>query len=92
MNSLASNMSDERLMSVVSAIDRVSKPLDQRFEGDDEVIVELMAELGLKQDLVGKLLITGEVLRECAHRGLQIPRPNTHANESDSGLTLSPAR
>jgi hypothetical protein len=32
--------------------------------------------LGLSQNLANKVMINGEVLRECAHRGLQIPRSN----------------
>lgn len=85
MHEFARQMTDEHLIRVVTALDRATKPLAQRFEGDDTDLVELMTSLGLKQDLVGKLLITGEVLRECAHRGIQIPRPNTAA-ENDVEL------
>lgn len=92
MLDFAKNMSDEQLIDVVQAIDRVSKPLPERFEGDDAPIVELMSQLGLKQTIVDKLLITGEVLRECAHRGLQIPRPNSlgYASEETKDSSFRP--
>lgn len=75
-NEMIRSMSDERLLEVVAAMDRVRKPLDQRFKGDDSALVDLMSEMNLKQDVVSKLLVTGEVLREIAHRGLLVPRPN----------------
>lgn len=84
MHEFARQMTDEHLIRIVTTLDRIAKPLPQRFEGDDTDLVELMNELGLKQDLISKLLITGEVLRECSHRGLQIPRPNNPAPENSS--------
>lgn len=77
MNSFAQSLSDERLIDIVRSLDRVAKPLAHRMEGDDAPIVELMKELGLSQDIANKLLIGHEVLRECAHRGLQITRSNS---------------
>ncbi len=85
MNRFARDMTDEELLSVVQSIDRVSKPLAQRFEGDDEPIVNLIDRLGLKQDIATKMLINGEVMRECLHRGLHIPRPNEQPSNSDIG-------
>lgn len=76
-------LSDERLVEVVQAMDRVNNPLSRRMEGDDTAIVELMEELGLTQNLANKMMINGEVLRECAHRGLQIPRSNEPTSDSD---------
>jgi hypothetical protein len=76
-------MTNEELLEVVQSMDRVSKPLPQRMEGDDAAIVNLMNRLNLNQTLVDKLLVQGEVLRECAHRGLQIPRPNSPAPASE---------
>jgi len=76
MHPIISAMSDDELRSVVTAVDRVSRPLDQRFEGDDDQIVELMNKMGLSQSIVDKLLIAGLVMRECLHRGIQIPHGN----------------
>ncbi|PZR93548.1 MAG: hypothetical protein DI537_10555 [Stutzerimonas stutzeri] len=73
---MIAEMSDDELRRVVTAIDRVSRPLDQRFEGDDEPIVQLMIKMGLTQNIVDKLLINGLVMRECLHRGIQIPHGN----------------
>lgn len=76
MHPMIAEMSDDELRRVVTAIDRVSRPLDQRFEGDDEPIVQLMIKMGLTQNIVDKLLINGLVMRECLHRGIQIPHGN----------------
>lgn len=69
-------MTDEELIAIIRATDMTAKPIDQRFEGDDTSIVELMNEMGLKQTIVDKLLINGLVLREAVNRGLQISNPN----------------
>jgi hypothetical protein len=76
MNPIITALSDDELRTVVTAVDRVGRPLDQRFEGDDTPIVELMTKMGLKQTIVDKLLIAGLVMRECLHRGIQIPHGN----------------
>lgn len=76
MNPVITALSDDELRTVVTAVDRVGRPLDQRFEGDDAPIVELMTKMGLKQTIVDKLLIAGLVMRECLHRGIQIPHGN----------------
>lgn len=83
MQDFAEQMSDDELLEVVQGVDRMSKPLNQRFEGDDAPIVNLMTRLGLNQTVVDKLLVQGAVLRECAHRGLKIPRPNAPAPETE---------
>jgi hypothetical protein len=72
----ARTLSNDRLIDIVRSMDRVNNPLVRRMEGDDAAIVELMEELGLSQNIANKVMINGEVLRECAHRGLKIPRPN----------------
>lgn len=74
--SFTKSMTDEQLLDVVKAMDNASKLLDRRFEGDDDAIVKLMVDLDLSQNLANKALITGEVLRECLHRGLQMARGN----------------
>ncbi len=76
MHNFAQTMTDEQLLDVVRAMDNVARPLDRRFEGDDDPIVNLMKTLNLTQNIVDKLLVTGEVLRECVNRGIQIPRGN----------------
>jgi hypothetical protein len=76
MQNFASTMTDEQLLEVVRAMDNVARPMDRRFEGDDDPIVDLMKSLNLNQTVVDKLLVTGEVLRECVNRGIQIPRGN----------------
>lgn len=76
MQDFARAMSDAELFAVVKAMDNASKKLDRRFEGDDDALVELMNRLNLPQDIASKALITGEVLRECVHRGLSMPRGN----------------
>lgn len=76
MHNFAQTMTDEQLLDAVRAMDNVARPLDRRFEGDDDPIVNLMKSLNLTQNIVDKLLVTGEVLRECVNRGIQIPRGN----------------
>lgn len=76
MQNFASTLTDEQLLEVVRAMDNVARPLERRFEGDDGPIVDLMKSLNLTQNIVDKLLVTGEVLRECVNRGIQIPRGN----------------
>lgn len=76
MLGFAKDLTDQQLLDIVRAMDHVARPLDRRFEGDDDPIVELMKSMNLTQGLVDKLLITGEVLRECVSRGLQLPRGN----------------
>ena len=76
MNPIITALSDDELRTVVTAVDRVGRPLEQRFEGDDTPIVELMTKMGLSQSIVDKLLIAGLVMRECLHRGIQIPHGN----------------
>ena len=76
MLDFARTMSADDLIEVVKALDSVSHPLARRFEGDDTALVELMKRLNLPQDIASKSLIGGEVLRECAHRGIQVPRNN----------------
>jgi hypothetical protein len=83
MQDFAQHMSDEELLEVVQGVDRMAKPLHQRFEGDDTPIVNLMTRLGLNQTVVDKLLVQGAVLREVAHRGLHIPRPNTPSMDAE---------
>ena len=76
MKNFAKTMTDEELLAVVRAMDNVAQPLNRRFEGDDDAITALMKSLNLNQTVVDKLLVTGEVLRECVSRGLHIPRGN----------------
>ena len=76
MENFAKRMSDMQLIETVQSMDRVRRPLDQRFEGDDAPIEELLITLGLAQNIVNKLLVEGVVLRECSHRGLHIPGSN----------------
>lgn len=68
--------SDSRIIEVVTALDRIGHNLDLRFHGDDAAIVSLMDELGIGQGVANKVVIAGEMLREAAHRGLSIPKPN----------------
>lgn len=76
MHPIISAMSEDELRAVVTALDRIGKPLAQRFLGDDTPIVELMVKMGLPTTLVEKHLIGGLVMRECLHRGIQIPHGN----------------
>ena len=76
MHPLIAALSDDELRTVVTAVDRIGRPLEQRFEGDDTRIVELMTKMGLSQSIVDKLLIAGLVMRECLHRGIHIPHGN----------------
>jgi len=76
MIDFAKKMSEAELLDVIKAMDNCAKPLARRFEGDDTAIVELMVRLNLPQDIASKALITTEVLRECVHRGIQMPRGN----------------
>jgi hypothetical protein len=62
----ARTLSNDRLIDIVRSMDRVNNPLVRRMEGDDAAIVELMEELGLSQNIANKVMINGEVLRECA--------------------------
>ncbi len=90
MTNFFKNLPDDRLISVVKATDMLDKPLAYRFDGDDKALTDLMSELGLQQTVADKLLIAGQVLRECAHRGLQIPRSNEPT--ADDSEDFSPIR
>ena len=68
--------SDEQLLNIISAHDRLALPLARRFEGDDAPIVDFMTEIGLKQDVVSKLLACTLVMREAISRGLALPEGN----------------
>jgi hypothetical protein len=76
MKHFAKFMSDQQLIDVIISSDNLEKPYSRRFIGDDDAIVNLMEKLGCRQLLADKLLILGEVLRECVSRGIQIPRSN----------------
>jgi len=76
MLGFAKELSDQQLLDIVRVTDILAQPMDRRFEGDDKAITELMTDLKLNQTVVDKLLIAGEVLRECVSRGLQLPRGN----------------
>lgn len=76
MHPIIAAMSDDELRRVVTAVDRIGRPLSQRFEGDDAPIVELMRKMSLPTTIVEKQLIAGLVMRECLHRGIQIPHGN----------------
>ena len=76
MENFARELSNEELINVIGALDRIGNPLERRMEGDDDAIVNLMKRLNLDQGIATKMLIGYEVARECASRGLQIPRPN----------------
>lgn len=72
-NPTIASLSDADLLAVITAADRLDRPIDRRFEGDDTALVTLMVTLDLKQTLVDKLLVVGAVQREALHRGLTLP-------------------
>jgi len=78
-----SDMTDDEIISVVTAIDRQMKPMSVRFEGDDDAVRTLADSLGVQQGTVQMHLLTSAVLREAAHRGLFIPKGNTPNREED---------
>ena len=65
-------LSNTEIITLIQCMDRLDLPMSRRFEGDDEQIVKLMNDLGLKQTLVDKLLLGGLVMREALHRGLVV--------------------
>lgn len=77
MSDIIKNLSNERLIEIVRAADCIHKSFEDRFPGDDKAIVDLMTELKMPQTGVEKLLVAGQVFRECMHRGLQVPYPNS---------------
>lgn len=89
MSDVIRNLSDERLIDIVRAADCIHKSLEERFPGDDKAIVELMHELKMPQTGVEKLLVAGQVFRECMHRGLQVSYPNSLATNTSESMTLS---
>ena len=69
-------LTDNQIISAIKAADVLELPMSRRFEGDDKALEDLVLSIGSKPTLVNKLLIRGEVLRECAERGLKVPRAN----------------
>lgn len=69
---LIAQMSDEVVLGLIHDLDMLERPLSRRFEGDDDRINALMAQLELAPNLTSKLLIGGALMREALHRGLQL--------------------
>jgi hypothetical protein len=70
------SMGNAELIELIRVADVLALPLERRSEGDDTALVQLMDRLGLKQTVVDKMLIIGELLREALHRNLYLPRRN----------------
>lgn len=70
-------MTDKELLDVVLAFDRRSRPMEQRFDGDDQPIRDLCSRLNVRSGPVFAELIIEACLRECCARGLRIPRGNS---------------
>lgn len=89
MSDVIRNLSNERLIDIVRAADSIHKLSGERFPGDDKAIVELMNELKMPQTGVEKLLVAGQVFRECMHRGLQVSYPNSLTADASEPRALN---
>lgn len=69
-------MGNAELIELIRVSDVLALPLERRYAGDDTALVAFMDSLGLKQTVVDKMLIVGELLREALHRNLYLPRRN----------------
>ena len=77
MIDFAQKMTDEELLSIVRAGDSLRLPFDRRYDGDTSALDDLLLRLEIKpSDVVTKLLVQGEVMREALARGLSISRSN----------------
>ncbi|TLX16136.1 hypothetical protein [Rhizobium sp. MHM7A] len=90
MQNFARLLSNQEIIDVIQALDRINNPLVRRMEGDDDAIVNLMKKLSMPQTLAEKLLVGYVVAREAASRGLQIARPNDPASTTEHEEDFSP--
>ena len=70
------SLSDDQIVSLVSAFDRQGLPLSRRFEGDDEVLREFFRDHGINGHASNFSVVLCAVLREATIRGLTIPSVN----------------
>ena len=90
MQNFASELSDQEIVDVIQALDRMNNPLSRRMEGDDDAIVNLMNRLKVPQTIADKLLVGYVVAREATSRGLQISRPNDPTSKVEPEEEFSP--
>jgi hypothetical protein len=90
MHDFARYLSDQEIIDVIQALDRINNPMNRRMEGDDAAIVNLMTKLSMPQTVAEKLLVGFVVAREAASRGLQIARPNEPASQRGADDEYSP--
>lgn len=70
------SLSDDQIISLVSAFDRQGLPLSRRFEGDDEVLREFCRDHDINGLVANFSVVLCVVLREATIRGLTIPPVN----------------
>lgn len=90
MQNFARELSDQEIIDVIQALDRINNPLGRRMEGDDDAIVSLMTRLKMPQTIAEKLLVGYVVAREATSRGLQIARPNDPTSTAEHEEQLAP--
>jgi hypothetical protein len=90
MQNFARDLSNQEIIDVTQALDRINNPLERRMEGDDDAIVNLMKKLSMPQTLAEKLLVGYVVTREAAARGLQIARPNERVATAEQEDDFTP--
>lgn len=90
MQNFARELSNQEIIDVIQALDRINNSLVRRMEGDDDAIVNLMTKLNMPQTLAEKLLVGYAVAREAASRGLHIARPNEPVATAEHEEEFSP--
>jgi hypothetical protein len=90
MQNFERSLSDQEIIDILRALDRINNPMERRMEGDDDAIVTLMNKLKVPQTLAEKFIIGYAVAREAASRGLQVSRPNEPASKSEMDDSYSP--
>lgn len=91
MHNFARELSDQEIIDVIQALDRINNPITRRMEGDDDAIVNLMTKLKMPQTLAEKFLVGYVVAREATSRGLQIARPNDPVSTIEPDDEFSPS-
>lgn len=69
-------LSDEEIVSLVTAFDRQGLPLERKFPGDDEILRDFMKKYEINHFAANFAVVLCVLLREATIRGLTIPPVN----------------
>lgn len=70
------SLTDEQIVSLVTAFDRQGLPLNRRFEGDDDALRVFVKDHGIKDFAANFAIVLCVILREATIRGIIIPPIN----------------